>query len=70
MEEVVGFTITEACLVSVEVVLQQGTLAVSRLRPDFSQPLFKPSTEVPELMLEVTWSAPASLEKMGAHRRE
>lgn len=70
MEEVVDFQITEACLVSAEVVLQQGTLAVNRLRSDFSQPLFRPSTEVPELVLEVTWSALTPVEKTGAHQRE
>lgn len=45
-------------------------LAVKRLRSDFSQPLFKPSTEVLELVLEVTWSALTAVEKLGAHRRE
>lgn len=66
----VGFQITKACLVSTEVVLQQSTLAVNRLRSDFSQPLFRPSTEVPELVLEVTWSAFTPVEKTRAHRRE
>lgn len=36
-EEVVDFKITEVCLGSAEVVLQQGTLAVNQLRCDFSQ---------------------------------
>lgn len=53
---------------SAEVVLQQGTLAVTRLRSDFSQSLFGPSTEVPELVPEVIWSALTPVEKTGAHR--
>lgn len=70
MEEVVDFKITKACLVSVEVVLQWSTLAVNRLRSDFSQPLFRPSTEVPALVLGVTWSALTPGEKTCAHRTE
>lgn len=70
MEEVVDFQITRARLLSVEVVLQQSTLAVNRLRSDCSQPLFRPSTEVPQLVLEVTWSDLLPVEKTRAHTRE
>ena len=70
MEEVVDFKIIEGCLVSIAVVLQQGTLAVNTLRSGFSRPLFRPSTEVPEVVLEVTWSALTPVGKTGVHRRE
>lgn len=70
MEEVVDFQITEACLVSVEVVPQQGTLAVGRLSSDLSQPLFRPPSTVPELVLEVNWCPLTPVEKTGAHGRE
>lgn len=70
MEEVVDFKIAEVHLVSTEVVLQEGTLAVNRLSSDSSQPLLRPSSEVPALVLEVTWCVLTPAEKMGAHRRE